>query len=74
MDNNLSFLMTREGIGPTELARKINVSRNTIQRVLRKERPSFETMFKLANYFGKDVEDIFFIKGVLHEVQKQKTA
>ncbi len=66
MENNLSFLMAKHNIGPSELAREIKVSRNTIQRILRKHNASAETMFKIANYFKKDVEDIFCIENVLH--------
>ncbi|WP_348624236.1 helix-turn-helix domain-containing protein [Paenibacillus peoriae] len=72
MENNLGFLMTKHDIGPTELAEKVGVSRNTIQRILRKKNASAETMFKIAMYFEKDVEDIFFVKNVLQIVQKQK--
>ncbi|MEI2395636.1 helix-turn-helix transcriptional regulator [Paenibacillus phytohabitans] len=66
MENNLGFLMVKANIGPGELAQKTKVSRNTIQRLLRKKNASAETMFKIAKYFGKDVEDIFFIENVLH--------
>lgn len=71
MENNLSFLMAKHNIGPTELADKVGVSRNTIQRILRKKNASAETMFKIAEFFKMDVGDIFFVKSVLHVVQKQ---
>ncbi|WP_375104613.1 helix-turn-helix transcriptional regulator [Paenibacillus sp. RS8] len=69
MENNLGVLMRKANIGPTELADKTKISRNTIQRILRKKNASAETMFKIAKFFGKDVEDIFFIKTVLHVEQ-----
>lgn len=66
MENNLGLLMIKANIGPGELAQKTKVSRNTIQRLLRKKNASAATMFKIAKYFGEDVEDIFFIENVLH--------
>ncbi|MNL51770.1 helix-turn-helix protein [compost metagenome] len=78
MDNIVEFLMNKASIGPTKLSKDTGVSRNTIQRILRKENASAETMFKIARYFNKDVEDVFFIKDVLHVGQgmsiKKKTA
>jgi DNA-binding XRE family transcriptional regulator len=74
MENNLSFLMTKHNIGPTELAEKVGVSRNTIQRILRKKNASAETMFKIAQYFGMEIGDIFFVKNVLQIVQYKKPA
>lgn len=74
MENNLSFLMTKHAIGPTELAEKVGVSRNTIQRILRKKNASAETMFKIAQYFEMEIGDIFFVKSVLHVIQNKKTA
>lgn len=70
MDNIVSFMMAREGIGPSELARRAGVSRNTVQRLLRKENASPDTMFRIARVFGKNVEDVFFIKTVLHVEQE----
>lgn len=57
--------MTKANIGPTELAERTKISRNTIQRILRKENASAGTMFKIAKFFKKDVEDIFFVESVL---------
>lgn len=74
MENNLSFLMTKHDIGPTELSEKVGVSRNTIQRILRKKNASAETMFKIAQFFNMEVGDIFFVKSVLQIVQDKKTA
>lgn len=74
MENNLSFLMTKHDIGPTELSEKVGVSRNTIQRILRKKNASAETMFKIAQYFDMEIGDIFFVKSVLQIVQDKKTA
>lgn len=74
MENNLSFLMTKHDIGPTELSEKVGVSRNTIQRILRKKNASAETMFKIAQYFDMEIGDIFFVKSVLQIVHDKKTA
>lgn len=74
MKNNVGFLMAKHGIGPTRLARELNVSRNTIQRLLRNETPSAETMLKVAKYFGKDVGDVFCAENVQQVVQKDDIA
>lgn len=74
MENNLKFLMAKHGLGPTELAEKAGVSRNTIQRILRKQNASAETMFKIAMFFNMEVGDIFFVNCVLHVVHNKKSA
>lgn len=72
MKNNVEFLMAKRNIGPTELAKKLSLSRNTIQRLLRGERPSTETMLKVAKYFDVAVEDAFCIQNVLQVEQPNK--
>lgn len=74
MKNNLDFLISSKGTNISRLAKDIKVSRSTIYRVLDGGTPSAALMLKLANYFGKDVSDIFFIHDVRQIVQKKRGA
>lgn len=74
MKNNLDFLIESSGVNISTLSKDIKVSRSTIYRVLDGGTPSAALMLKLANYFNKDVSDIFFIRDVQQIVQKRKGA
>lgn len=75
MKNTLEFLLTNKGLSKAELASKIGVSRQTINNVVKGKSPSLEVAIMIAQYFGKEVTDIFSAKNVKHAAQKKnKTA
>lgn len=72
MENNLHLLIASKNIQITKLARDLNVSRNSIYRMLNGKPPSAELMLKVAKYFEKEVSEIFFTTGVQQIVQMDK--
>ena len=58
--NTVSALRAQKGLTQEELARRLNVTRQTIIS-LEKNRytPSLEMAFKVAVAFGKSVEEVF---------------
>lgn len=56
------------GISMAHLARQVGLSRSYISKLERgKVQPSAETMFRIAEYFGCHVEDIFSYTSVANE-------
>lgn len=76
MKNTLEFLLLNKGLSKAELASKIGVSRQTINNVVKGKSPSLEVAIMIAQYFGKEVTDIFSAKNVKHVAQRKnnKTA
>lgn len=76
MKNNIKFLRRSEEFNITqqELANAIGVSKYTIVRIEQGESTSAENVFKIANYFGKDPRDIFFISNGAHVHQNKQTS
>ena len=67
MKNHLESLRKSRGISQEELANAMDVSRQTIISLEKgKYNPSILLVFKLANYFGLSIEDIF-----IYESDKQ---
>ena len=67
MKNHLESLRKSRGISQEELANAMDVSRQTIISLEKgKYNPSILLAFKLANYFGLSIEDIF-----IYESDKQ---
>lgn len=60
MKNKLEILRKERGIRQEELAEALEVSRQTISSLENgKYNPSLVLAFKIANYFGMMIEDIF---------------
>ena len=60
MDNELRICRARKDITQGELADAVGVSRQTIISIEKgKYDPSLELAFKMADYFGVSIEDIF---------------
>lgn len=60
MKNRLEEIRKRRGIKQEELARALEVSRQTISSLEKgRYNPSIQLAFKLARYFGLTIEDIF---------------
>ena len=60
MDNEIRICRARKDITQGELADAVGVSRQTIISIEKgKYDPSLELAFRLANYFGMSIEDIF---------------
>ena len=56
---NLKKLRTKEGL--TQLALLVETSTDTIGRIERKQKiASYEVLFRIARYFDKPVEDVFW--------------
>ena len=63
MKNNLKVLRAIKNISQEELAKKISVSRQTINAMEKgKYVPSTVLALKLAHYFEKHVEEIFVLE------------
>ncbi len=51
------------GISLEQLARKVGISRSHLCRIENGKRyPSVDTMFRLASYFGRGVEEVFYVE------------
>lgn len=63
MKNVLQVWRTAGGLTQEELAREVGVTRQTINAVeIGKQTPRLKLAFKLADYFGCGIEDIFYRK------------
>lgn len=63
MKNNIKVERAIKNITQEELAQLISVSRQTINAMEKnKYVPSTVLSLKIARYFGKSVEDIFFLE------------
>lgn len=61
MNNNLKVLRAEKNWSQADLAEKLNVSRQTVNALeTGKYDPSLPLAFKIANLFGKKIEEIFF--------------
>ena len=61
MNNNLKVLRAEQNWSQADLAEKLNVSRQTINALeTGKYDPSLPLAFKIADLFGKKIEEIFF--------------
>lgn len=64
MENNLKVWRAKEDLTQEELAKKVEVTRQTINSIERgKYDPSLELAFKLAELFDCKIEDIFDFQG-----------
>lgn len=62
MKNNLHVLRAEKRFSQEDLAKLLNVSRQTINAIEReKYDPSLQLAIKIARLFEKQVEDIFFL-------------
>ncbi len=63
MKSRLKELRAREGYNQTELAKRANVSRQTISLIERGEyMPSILIAVRIARIFNEPVEDVFIIE------------
>ena len=63
MENNLRVLRAMKRITQEELALSLGVTRQTIHAIENgKYNPSLELAFKVAKYFAKTIEEVFFYK------------
>lgn len=62
MKNNIHILRAEKRISQDDLAKQLNVSRQTINAIEReKYDPSLALAIKIARLFNKKVEEVFFI-------------
>lgn len=60
MKNNINILRKAKGLTQAELAKKCNVSRQTINAIENdRYDPTLQLAFKIARVLGKKVDDIF---------------
>ena len=63
LENRLKELRARDRLNQTELAKKAGVSRQTFSLIERGEyAPSVIIALKIANIFGENVENVFYLK------------
>lgn len=61
MDNKIKVLRAEENITQEELAERVGVTRQTIIAIEKGNYvPSLELAFKIAIYFNKGIEDVFY--------------
>lgn len=74
MPSNLKYYRESEGFTQEELAKKSEVSRNTISSIETGANinVTYNVMEKLANALGKSVEEIFFKKLAQNTVQEKE--
>lgn len=62
MKNNLKYYRKQTGLTQGQLAEKANVSRQTINKIEKKENVNInlKTMQQIADALGNQVKDIFF--------------
>ncbi|OSA69852.1 helix-turn-helix transcriptional regulator [Clostridium botulinum] len=71
MKNKLKKLRLQFGLTQGELAQKLKVARPTISNIEREiYTPSGSLMIRIAIFFGKPAEQIFFEDSVMQEEQK----
>jgi putative transcriptional regulator len=64
MRNTVRELRTERGWTQAELARKLEVSRNSVNAIeTGRYEPSLPLAMRIARVFGKSVEEIFFLEG-----------
>ncbi|EQA5959548.1 helix-turn-helix transcriptional regulator [Staphylococcus pseudintermedius] len=63
MKNRLKELRARDGYNQTQLAKKADISRQTVSLIERNGfTPSILTAIKIARIFGEPVENVFIIE------------
>ncbi|MDO4721312.1 MAG: helix-turn-helix transcriptional regulator [Peptostreptococcaceae bacterium] len=64
MKNKVEQLRKEMGLTQEEFAREIRVSRQTVSAIENgKYNPSLDLAFKIAGYFDRSIETIFFYEG-----------
>lgn len=62
--NRIASLRKEKGITQSELAQEVGVIRQTITSLeTYKSFPTLNLAFKIANYFGKNIEEVFIFPG-----------
>lgn len=70
MNNRLREAREEYGMSITELAKRANVSRQTIHNIeLNNHVPSVKTAFVISEVLRMDPRDIFFTDGVIQDLQ-----
>ena len=69
MKNRVEQLRKEKGLNQDEFAKLLRVSRQTISSIERgKYNPSLDLAFAIADFFGKNIEEIFqYERGSNHE-------
>ena len=64
MENKVELLRKELGVNQGDFAKALGVSRQTISSIENgKYNPSLELAFAIADFFGKQIEEIFVYKG-----------
>ena len=75
MNNKLREARKEHGMSLSELARRTNVSRQTLTLIeLHGQEPSGSTMLSIAEALNLDPRDIFFTDNVIHGLRGKKKA
>ena len=60
--NNVAELRKEKGLSQTQLAEIVGLSRNALSSIERFEaEPTHRTAYVISLYFGKTVEEVFFV-------------
>lgn len=71
MENKVEELRKALGLNQDEFAKTIGVSRQTISSIeTGKYNPSLELAFKIADFFNKNIEEIFIHERSNHNEEK----
>jgi putative transcriptional regulator len=64
MENDVRELRTKRGLSQADLARALQVSRQTVNAIeTERYTPSLPLAFALARYFDKTIEEVFHADG-----------
>lgn len=72
MENIVKQLREKRGISQEKFAQEIGVSRFTVIKIESGGNTTPTTVFKIAEFFGKDPREIFFTNNGAHSLQKAK--
>lgn len=72
MKNTINVLRKEKGISQTKLALKIGISRQYLLEIEKgNSAPTINVAKKVANYFNCSIDDVFFSKSVVHDLQNK---
>lgn len=70
MENDVKYLRRSKQFDMTQkqLAHKVGVSKATISAIENGANTTAEIILKIADVFGKDPREIFFVNDVIHQI------
>lgn len=60
--NNVKFLRMKRDILQKDLASAVGIKRSYVAMIEKGNTPSLEVAYRIAKYFGKTIDDVFYNK------------